>query len=179
MLALVLLMVFVSGSVVSVLAGAYAAWWNLPVTAAAAVHARNGSGPWKCASLSVFESYPSTAKEGKEYNGFKWAGLFAGLSGKKSQAWVASNNIAAVHSRDFDGLKGKVIQVMDPDTKKTVEATVVDKCADSDCGGCCTRNADKLGCGFLIDLEYHTAKRLLGAGSDPRNTFKKVQWRQV
>lgn len=37
---------------------------------------------------------------------------------------------------------------------------VIDTCDDSDCGGCCTRNASLHG-GMLIDLEWHTAKRFV------------------
>ena len=43
---------------------------------------------------------------------------------------------------------------------RTIDATVYDKCADSDCEGCCTQNAGELG--FLIDIESYTCERLSG-----------------
>ena len=44
-----------------------------------------------------------------------------------------------------------------PDGDRTIDVTVYDVCSDSDCGGCCTRNASETG--FLIDLESYTAER--------------------
>lgn len=49
---------------------------------------------------------------------------------------------------------------------------VLDTCSDSDCGGCCTRNARHHG-GVLIDLEYHTARRFWGEGV---HRMGEVQW---
>ena len=55
------------------------------------------------------------------------------------------------------------------------EATVLDTCADSDCGGCCTRNAKKGG-GFLIDMEAYTVQRHLGSLSKADGT---IEWQLV
>lgn len=38
-------------------------------------------------------------------------------------------------------------------------------CADEDCDGCCTENADEGGIGFLIDIEKYTKKRFNNYGS--------------
>ena len=35
-------------------------------------------------------------------------------------------------------------------------ATILDTCRDSDCNGCCTRNAKN---GHLVDMEYYTVMR--------------------
>lgn len=53
---------------------------------------------------------------------------------------------------------------------------VLDTCADSDCGGCCSRNAREAGSGVLLDLEYHTAKRFWGGQVVDSAT---IQWQVV
>lgn len=50
---------------------------------------------------------------------------------------------------------------------------ILDTCSDSDCGGCCTRNARRAG-GVLLDLEYYTAKRFWGG--DGVHQLDEVQW---
>ena len=52
---------------------------------------------------------------------------------------------------------------------------VVDTCDDSDCSGCCSKNANRNG-GFLIDLEYHTAKRFWGARI---NGMAVIEWQEI
>jgi hypothetical protein len=113
-------------------------------------------GEWKPANLTVFTSYPEEgSNECIEYSGCEYAGLFAGMDGKQTKEWVQTNNIAAVHSKDFDALKGKTLRIRQGD--KQIDAKVLDMCSDSDCGGCCTQNAGAEG--FLIDLEKNTAGR--------------------
>ena len=107
------------------------------------------------ANLTWFTSYPDPgSEECVRYNGCKWAGQFAAV-GKKSKAWVKSHNIAAVHSKDFNKYKLKTLRLSKGG--KTIDAVVYDMCSDSDCNGCCTRNARSTG--FLIDIEEHTAGR--------------------
>ena len=48
---------------------------------------------------------------------------------------------------------------------KTIDVVVYDECADSDCSGCCTRNANQNGYGFLIDIESYTAAKF-GVSAD-------------
>lgn len=52
---------------------------------------------------------------------------------------------------------------------------MIDTCDDSDCKGCCTRNAQRNG-GTLIDLEWHTAKRFWGGR--PRDVAA-IQWQEI
>lgn len=132
-------------------------------------------GGWKCATATVFESYPTTQDEKDNYSGDKWAGMFAGVSGKQSREWVASKNIVAVHSRDFPAWKGKTMQIRDPGSGRTLEVQVLDECSDKDCKGCCTENANHDGCGFLIDIEVNTLKRFLGKGGT--DFQKKILYR--
>ena len=110
---------------------------------------------WNKANLTYYTSYPEKgSEECKKYNGCKWAGRFSAVSGRKSREWVASHNIIAVHSKDYEALKLKKIMLRKG--KKSIVATVYDQCADSDCKGCCTKN---LRYGHLIDIEENTMKR--------------------
>jgi hypothetical protein len=55
------------------------------------------------------------------------------------------------------------------DSDKEIDVKVYDECADSDCSGCCTRNARPSG--YLIDVEKYTAQRF-GVEADG-----EVEWR--
>ena len=115
---------------------------------------------WRNATLTWFESYPDpNSDECIIYNGCQWAGYFAFVNGKKPESWVRANNIIAVHERDSRyALKTFRLR----QGSRTIDAVVYDKCADSDCNGCCTRNAAPTG--FLIDVEKYTRERF-GTGS--------------
>ena len=54
-----------------------------------------------------------------------------------------------------------------------IDAVVYDKCADSDCNGCCTQNANQHGYGFLIDIESYSCERFTGRAGDCDGA---VQW---
>jgi hypothetical protein len=54
-------------------------------------------------------------------------------------------------------LLNRKLRVMDPATGRSILVNALDECADSDCRGCCTRNANG---GILIDLEKHAAQAL-------------------
>ena len=111
---------------------------------------------WRAARLTNYTSYPEEGSaECIEFNGCAWAGHFAGIRGQQTREWVASNNIAAVHSRDFETYRLKTLRVRHEG--RQIDVVVYDLCSDSDCDGCCTRNAAETG--FLIDLEVHTAER--------------------
>ncbi|HVK76645.1 MAG TPA: hypothetical protein VM734_25135 [Kofleriaceae bacterium] len=111
---------------------------------------------WRQARLTNFTSYPEPgSEECQDFNGCKWAGHFAFVEGQQSESWVMSHNIAAVHSDDGDEFALKTLRVRFED--RSIDVTVYDMCSDSDCGGCCTRNASEVG--FLIDLESYTAAR--------------------
>jgi hypothetical protein len=75
---------------------------------------------------------------------------------------VRANNIAAVHERDAGALRLKTLRLRQGN--RQIDVKVYDKCADSDCSGCCTRNANANGVGFLIDIEKYTRERF-GSGS--------------
>eukprot|EP01103_Thecamoeba_quadrilineata_P008187 TRINITY_DN17955_c0_g1_i1.p1 TRINITY_DN17955_c0_g1~~TRINITY_DN17955_c0_g1_i1.p1 ORF type:complete len:205 (-),score=14.19 TRINITY_DN17955_c0_g1_i1:6-620(-) len=117
---------------------------------------------WRRAVLTAYESYPTTKAEGNDNNGYEWAGKFAALEGQKSRDWVKNHNIASVHEKDYSDFKLKELIIRDPDTKKELTVTVYDKCSDKDCNGCCTKNLEKYGAGYLIDLEKYTASRFVG-----------------
>lgn len=61
------------------------------------------------------------------------------MVGKQPESWVAANNIIAVHSKDGERYKLKTFRIRQG--SRTIDAKVYDHCADSDCNGCCTRNA--------------------------------------
>jgi hypothetical protein len=114
------------------------------------------AGTSRKANLTWFESYPDPgSEECIQYNGCTWAGQFAALSGKQPESWVKANNICAVHERDFAKYKLKTLRLVQG--AKTIDVKVYDECSDSDCDGCCTKNASQTG--FLIDVEKYTAER--------------------
>jgi hypothetical protein len=129
------------------------------VAASTGSAAGGGSGAqlvWKQASLTNFTSYPEPGSdECIKYNGCMWAGQFAAVDGKQTEAWVMAHNIAAVHSKDFATYKLKRLRLRKDGHE--IDVTVYDECADSDCSGCCTENAKPSG--FLIDIERYTAER--------------------
>jgi hypothetical protein len=112
---------------------------------------------WRNANLTWFTSYPDPgSEECIEYNGCTWAGYFAALDGQQPESWVAANNIAAVHEKDFNTYKLKTLRLRQ--NGREIDVKVYDMCSDSDCDGCCTRNAGGSN-GFLIDLESYTKDR--------------------
>ena len=70
------------------------------------------------------------------------------------------NDIAAVHKKDFEAYKDTTLEIQ-VGNKKPFKVRIVDLCADKDCSDkvCCTRNANRNGAGFLIDLHARTADR--------------------
>ena len=118
--------------------------------------ATSGTGEWRSANLTWYESYPDpNSEECVKYNGCTWAGQFAALDGVQPESWVKANNIASVHSKDFDLYKLKTLRLRKGTAQ--IDVVVYDECADSDCDGCCTANSAETG--FLIDLESYTADR--------------------
>lgn len=106
--------------------------------------------------VTVYESYPTTAAECTEFNGCKWAGLFAGINGKRSKEWVKRRNIAAVHQDDYGQWKNKWVRLYWGG--RYLDVKVVDMCSPDDSKWCDINR----GKNFLIDLEIHTARRLVG-----------------
>jgi hypothetical protein len=111
---------------------------------------------WRKARLTWYTSWPEPgSSEWEDYNGGAYCGMFAAISGKKPETWVAAHNIAAVHSKDFNTMKLKTLRLKM--SSKQIDAQVLDYCSDSDCSGCCTRNAGSTG--YLIDIESYTKSR--------------------
>ena len=114
---------------------------------------------WNKANLTWYISWPDPgSEECVVYNGCEWAGYFAGLPDQQSEEWVSEHNIISIHEKDWGKYKLKTFRLRQ--NGRTIDATVYDKCADSDCEGCCTQNAGELG--FLIDIESYTCERLSG-----------------
>lgn len=117
--------------------------------------------PWRSAKLTNYESYPAPGSdECVNYNGCTWAGQFYGVDGTQSESWVKSHNIISVHSKDWNWLGKKDLNLRQG--TKHIRGTVLDLCSDSDCAGCCTKNLG--GDGYLIDIEKYTMQRF-GSGS--------------
>ena len=117
---------------------------------------------WNRANLTWYTSWPDPeSEECIEYNGCTWAGWFAGLEEQQTEEWVSQHNIIAIHEKDWDTYKLKTFRLRKGGY--TIDAVVYDKCSDSDCDGCCTQNAGKIG--FLIDIESYTRERFNGQGS--------------
>jgi hypothetical protein len=120
------------------------------------------SGTWNKANLTNFTSYPAPGSaECIQYNGCQWAGQFAFVNGQQSEQWVRDHNIIALHEKDAPTYKLKTLHLRQG--SRAIDATVYDLCADSDCSGCCTRNARQNGLSFLIDIEKYTMRRF-GSG---------------
>ena len=116
---------------------------------------------WHQANLTWYTSWPEPgSEECIEYNGCTWAGYFAGVEGQMTEEWVSQHNIIAVHEKDWEKYKLKTFRLRM--NGSTIDAVVYDKCADSDCDGCCTENAGEIG--FLIDIEKYTRERFDGNG---------------
>lgn len=114
---------------------------------------------WNRAALTWYTSWPEPgSEECEDYNGCTWAGWFAGLEDQQTEEWVSEHNIIAIHEKDWNTYKLKTFRLRKGGY--TIDAVVYDKCADSDCDGCRTKNAGELG--FLIDIESYTCERLSG-----------------
>ena len=117
---------------------------------------------WNKANLTWYTSWPEPgSEECEDYNGCTWAGWFAGLDEQQTEEWVSEHNIIAVHEKDWNTYKLKTFRLRK--SGHTIDAVVYDMCSDSDCDGCCTQNAGKVG--FLIDIESYTRKRFNNYGS--------------
>ena len=141
----------------------------LPESSSAALPASSSSAEptpgdtiWNKANLTWYTSWPEPgSEECEDYNGCTWAGWFAGLEDQQTEEWVSEHNIIAIHEKDWDTYKLKTFRLRK--NGYTIVAVVYDMCADSDCDGCCTKNAGKVG--FLIDIESYTRARFNNYGS--------------
>lgn len=136
-------------------------------------HAAPSDGSWSRATATWYTSYPKCCHdksadqtECRDNSGCRWEGYFKAFPNKQPKEWVEKTDIVAFYTSPNDKnrsewdskWKNKKLRIKNPKTGKTMEVTVYDTCDDGDCGGCCSRNADRNG-GTLIDLEEHTARR--------------------
>ncbi|WP_407446459.1 hypothetical protein [Fibrobacter sp.] len=125
---------------------------------------------WNKANLTWYTSWPEpSSEECEDYNGCTWAGWFAGLEDQQTEQWVSEHNIIAIHEKDWNKYKLKTFRLRQ--NGRTIDAVVYDMCSDSDCDGCCTKNAGQLG--FLIDIESYSCERLTG---DKEGCDGVVEW---
>jgi hypothetical protein len=111
---------------------------------------------WHSANITTFSSYPDPNEfECPDAANCPWMGMFKAIDDRQSSSWVEQNNIIAVHSKDYEWLKGKTIKIKQG--SREINATVYDECNDSDCNGCCSTNMGNKD--TLIDLERYTMKR--------------------
>ena len=82
------------------------------------------------------------------YSACDYPGVFAYTSPKSFQ-WVQDNSIAAFFSANGDNDLYAAKEIRLSALGKDVTVKVVDTCGDSDCGGCCTTNAQPSG--YLVD----------------------------
>ena len=114
---------------------------------------------WNKANLTWYISWPDPgSEECVVYNGCQWAGYFAGLEDQQTEEWVSQHNIISIHEKDWNKYKLQTFRLRQ--NGRSIDAVVYDKCADSDCDGCCTQNAGTLG--FLIDIESYSCERFTG-----------------
>jgi len=130
------------------------------------------------ATLTYYVSYAPCCEENANYDpnadttecdlysACDYPGLFAALDGKQSYEWVESHNLVAffdkadaTNSLFNTNYARKNITLVKDDTI-IFSAWIVDLCGDTDCNGCCTTNAGAND--YVVDLEYHTALRMLG-----------------
>lgn len=131
---------------------------------------------WRWANMTWYSSYPAPGSdECINYNGCEWEGLFAGVDGKQTESWVKAHNIVAVHEKFFDQYNSKWLTIRNLNTGKEMDVQVLDKCADSDCDNCCTKNMQETG--FLLDLEKYTAERFNEGISSSTNDTDVIEWK--
>jgi hypothetical protein len=109
---------------------------------------------WRSARKTNYESYPAPgSEECVKYHGCDYLGQFQACANAMPESWVAGHDIASVFPLEGLELHSLCLRA----GSRTMIVTVIDTCADSDCGGCCTENrgdADR-----LIDLEKYTNER--------------------
>jgi len=158
---------------------------------AAACVANAGADPraqgWRKAQLTTYTSYPPCCEgspaydpradksECEDYSGCTYQGDFA-VIGHRSFDWVKSHNIVAFYDdTDPDGQHfsrkygGKRIKLRK--NGREITALIADTCGNHDCDNCCRKNSKG---GYLVDLEYWTARRLLG---DPDQADGTIQFK--
>lgn len=139
---------------------------------------------WSMAVGTAYDSWPKPGtKECVQYSGCKWAGQFSTKdAGSKAPCktpakWLNGGNgvmgcrypelvvkswsVAANFGKRYSLFNKKVQVMVEGKPSKVVTVNVIDKCADADCGSCCSTNTGK-GKYPLLDLEKWPASTLLG-----------------
>lgn len=106
-------------------------------------------------TLTWYEAFPTTKKEGTDFHGDRWAGYFAAINGQRDWWWVQQRN-------HYKAWANRWVRIHWRD--KIIDCKVIDKCDDDDTKNKeCTANTrwppDKP-TGFLVDLEVNTARRI-------------------
>lgn len=157
----------------------------------------SGSCPdgWKEATWTGYESWPRCCKGNDNYdpkaptdectedNGCKWAGQFAyhQCDGKDvcPLDWVKNTNIVSFFTTNGEHKHYKDKHIRVQARGQIAEVQVTDTCGDSDCDGCCTKNAKKHG-GSLIDMEFYTIARYWPDIKEPEeNLFELICWQPI
>ena len=136
---------------------------------------------WRPTTLTTFESYPAlNSQECIDFKGCEYKGQFQRTGTKRHTLnWVKDRNIASVHSADFSKFKGDKEWVRVKFRGRTLDARVMDACADKDTKSKkdCTDNKKKSG--FLIDLEKYTAARLGYSDGSHEAIYKMIAAKDV
>lgn len=120
--------------------------------------------PLRRVTLTEYESFPAAnSAECTQWSGCKYKGKFALYGDAQLPAWwVKERNIAAVHVADGAAYLGKWVRILYKG--RLTDVRIIDVCSDGDTpNGECTTNKNwppNKPTGFLIDLEYHTARRM-------------------
>jgi len=141
---------------------------------------------WKSASWTWFQSYAPCCKDSPNYDpdyptlecdlysACRYLGQFAYSSGTRDYDYVSKNNIIAFFSTHGDNKSYGNKQIKIKAGSKTITASVLDTCGDSDCDGCCSKNAAPSG--YLVDMESHTVERYFGSLDE---AYGEVCWKLV
>ena len=115
---------------------------------------------WQKGVHTQYTSYPAKgSEECIKYSGCDYEGQFENCANTMPESWVKAHNIVSVFPTKL-GVKLHNICIK-ASNGKTVMASVLDTCADTDCSGCCTENLHSVsGATALIDVEKYTDGRL-------------------
>jgi len=88
-------------------------------------------------------------------------------------AFLEAVPVVAIHQKNWALDKYHYIEITRSSNGAVGIAQSWDLCADTDCGGCCTTNAQAFGGNYLVDVERRTLQRLFGLSTWDQ-TWEKV-----
>jgi hypothetical protein len=117
-----------------------------------------------CCTGGAWYNASADTTECTQYSACSYLGTFAALNSTLTFDQVKTSNIVAFFDKNnptkFNSMyANKKIQIKYGTV--VFNATILDTCADTDCGGCCSQNADQT-TGYLLDMEYWTVMRNFG-----------------